>query len=94
MLSADSGVSNPPVEEAGIFLKDCKTACDAWGCWRNTTPGPQDVLNCGTGLEMATPFDRYAYISSRDAPDSGFYYPAGYRISRIVKIIRPDYSAG
>ena len=21
----------------------------------------------------------------RDAPDSGFYYPAGYRISRIVK---------
>ena len=32
---------------------------------------------------------------TRDAPDSGFYYPAGYRISRIVKklsgrIIRPD----
>ena len=35
-----------------------------------------------------------ARIKTRDAPDSGFYYPAGYWISRIVKIIRADYSAG
>ena len=29
-------------------------------------------------------------IISRDAPDSGFYYLAGYWISWIIKIILPD----
>ena len=33
-------------------------------------------------------FNDYVYI--RDAPDSGFYYLAGYRMSRIVK----NYPAG
>ena len=29
-------------------------------------------------------------VLTRGAPDSGFHYPAGYRIGRIVKNVRPD----
>ena len=29
-------------------------------------------------------------VLTRGAPDGGFHYPAGYRIGRIVKNVRPD----
>ena len=35
-----------------------------------------------------------SHASIRDAPESGFYHPTGYRISRIVKNILMNYSAG
>ena len=41
-------------------------------------------------LEYPPSPSQWRWLETRDAPDSGLYYPAGYRISRIVK----NYPAG